>query len=73
MCALTASVSPVMALVSPGPWWTLQTPTLPVTRAQESAMVTAAVSWRAQCQAAPRSSTRWRTSWKLPLPTSPKS
>ena len=30
---LAASVSPVMALVSPGPWWTLHTASRPDTRA----------------------------------------
>ena len=31
--ALAASVSPVIAFVKPGPWWTVQTPTRPLTRA----------------------------------------
>ena len=30
---LAASVSPVSMFVKPGPWWTLQTPTRPLTRA----------------------------------------
>ena len=30
---LAASVSPVMVLVSPGPWCTLHTPTRPLARA----------------------------------------
>ena len=30
---LAASVSPVSAFVKPGPWWTLHTPTRPLTRA----------------------------------------
>ncbi|SFJ04158.1 hypothetical protein SAMN05216275_106110 [Streptosporangium canum] len=30
---LAASVMPVIALVSPGPWWTLSTPTRPPVRA----------------------------------------
>ncbi|WP_344904504.1 hypothetical protein [Streptosporangium longisporum] len=30
---LAASVTPVIALVSPGPWWTLSTPTRPLRRA----------------------------------------
>ncbi len=30
---LAASVSPVTVLVTPGPWWTVQTPTRPLSRA----------------------------------------
>ena len=30
---LAASAMPVIALVSPGPWWTLSTPTRPLSRA----------------------------------------
>ncbi len=44
---LTASVSPVTALVSPGPWCRLQIPTLPLTRAYPSAMQIAPSSRRA--------------------------
>ena len=44
---LTASVSPVTVLVSPGPWCTLQMPTLPLTRAYPSAMQIAPSSRRA--------------------------
>ena len=43
---LAASASAVRVLVSPGPWWTLATPTRPLTRAQPSAMQTAPPSWR---------------------------
>src|SRR5207302_1462451 len=41
---LAASAKPVMALVRPGPWCVVQTPSRPVTRAYASAIVTAAIS-----------------------------
>src|SRR5262249_57089757 len=43
---LAASVMPVSALVSPGPWCTLKIPTRPVSRAQASAAQAAPHSWR---------------------------
>ncbi len=48
-----ASVRPVIALVSPGPWCTVQTPVSPLTRAYASAIVTAPGSWRAPTKVAP--------------------
>ena len=51
--ALAASVSPVSAFVKPGPWWTLHTPTRPLTRAYPSAMQIAPFSWRAWWNDAP--------------------
>jgi hypothetical protein len=42
-----ASASPVIMLVSPGPWCTLQIPVRPLTRAYPSAIVIAPFSWRA--------------------------
>ncbi len=46
--ALAASASAVSVFVSPGPWWTLATPTRPVVRAQPSAIATAPPSCRAE-------------------------
>ena len=68
---LAASASAVSVLVSPGPWCTVQTPVRPVTRAQPSAMLTAAPSCRAACSRAPRAVSATVTA-KLPLPTRPK-
>ena len=56
---LAASVRPVIALVKPGPWWTVQTPTRPLTRAYPSAMQIAPPSWRAWWNAAPASWRAW--------------
>ncbi len=44
---LAASVMPVVALVSPGPWCTDSTPSRPLTRAYPSAIITAPPSCRA--------------------------
>ena len=67
---LAASVIPVIALVSPGPWCTVSSPARPAVRAQPSAMPTAPPSCRAAMYRVP-----WLiialVSWKLPLPTTP--
>src|SRR5438128_5925522 len=68
---LAASVRPVMVLVNPGPWWTLQTPSRPLTRAYASAIATAPPSCRDAMNAAP-AATRELVTTKLPLPTRPK-
>ena len=65
---LAASVRAVIALVNPGPWWTVATPTSPETRAYPSAIDTAAVSCRAVTTATPAASMA-RVTTKLPLPT----
>ncbi len=44
--SIMALARPVTRLVAPGPLVAMQTPTLPVARAQPSAMWTAACSWR---------------------------
>ena len=44
---LAASVSPVIAFVSPGPWCTLHAASRPLTRAYPSVMQIAPPSWRA--------------------------
>src|SRR4051794_16755828 len=68
--ALTASVSPVIKFVRPGPWWTVHTPTRPVTRAHPSAIDTAPPSWRAAWKPAPPARSAL-ASTRLPLPTTP--
>src|SRR5438094_10519907 len=60
-----------MVLVNPGPWWTLQTPSRPLTRAYASAIATAPPSCRDAMNAAP-AATRELVTTKLPLPTRPK-
>src|SRR5215831_14343896 len=67
---LAASVMPVSALVSPGPWCTLKIPTRPVSRAQASAAQAAPHSWRVATKVAPFAM-RALVTWKLPLPTRP--
>ncbi len=67
---LAASVMPVIALVSPGPWCTLSRPVRPAVRAQPSAMLAAPPSCRAAMYRAPWL-TRALVTWKLPLPTTP--
>ncbi len=69
--ALAASVSPVSAFVNPGPWWTLHTPTRPLTRAYPSAMQIAPFSWRAWWNAAPAACSAC-VARKFPLPSTPK-
>ena len=69
--ALAASVRPVIAFVSPGPWCTVATPSAPLTRACASAMQTAPFSWRAATKRAPWPC-RLVVTVKLPLPTTPK-
>jgi hypothetical protein len=68
---LAASVSPVSALVTPGPWCTLSTASLPDTRAYPSAMLAAPPSCAAGTNRAPAATSAFVT-WKLPLPTTPK-
>ena len=68
---LAASVMPVIALVSPHPWWTLTTATRPLTRAKASAIVAAPPSCRAATNRAPAATSALVT-WKFPLPTTPK-
>ena len=68
---LAASASAVSVFVSPGPWWTLATPTRPLTRAHPSAMLTAPLSWREDAKRAPRAASALVTR-RLPLPRSPK-
>ncbi len=65
-----ASVMPVMALVSPQPWWTVTTAGRPVVRAQASAIVAAPLSCRAATNGTPAARSAFVT-WKLPLPTTP--
>ena len=71
MRAFAASVRPVIAFVSPGPWCTDTHPRFPLTRAWASAMQTAPFSWRAATNRAP-SACRLTVNVKLPLPTTPK-
>ena len=67
---LAASVRPVIALVSPGPWCTLQAASRPLTRAYPSAMHIAPVSWRADQKRAPASRSALVKA-RLPLPSRP--
>src|SRR5580704_16352306 len=67
---LAASVMPVTALVSPGPWCTLSRPVRPAVRAHPSAMAAAPPSCRAATYRAPWL-IRALVMWKLPLPTTP--
>ena len=67
---LAASLRPVIVFVSPGPWWTLTTPTRPVTRAYPSAMQTAPHSWREWWKRAPPLHSALVTI-RLPLPMTP--
>ncbi len=67
---LAASVMPVTALVSPGPWCTLSRPVRPAVRAHPSAMQAAPPSCRAAMYRAPWL-IRALVRWKLPLPTTP--
>src|SRR5689334_7699982 len=67
---LAASVMPVIALVSPGPWCTDRIPGRPVPRAQASAAHAAPHSCLAATNRAPLAIRAFVT-WKLPLPTSP--
>ena len=67
---LAASVIPVMALVSPGPWCSDRTPGRPLIRAQASAITAAPPSCRAARYRAPRA-IRALVTLKLPLPTTP--
>ena len=67
---LAASVMPVVALVSPGPWCTDRIPGRPVPRAQASAAHAAPHSCLAATNRAPLA-IRALVTWKLPLPTSP--
>jgi hypothetical protein len=66
-----ASVSPVIAFVSPGPWCTLHAVRRPLTRAYPSAMQIAPFSCRAATNGTPASRSALVTS-RLPLPITPK-
>ena len=65
-----ASVIPVTALVSPGPWCTDKTVTNPLVRAKASAMLAAPPSCRAATNGTP-AARRALVMAKLPLPTTP--
>src|SRR5262245_23332873 len=66
-----ASVMPVIALVTPGPWCTETTASRPEIRPYASAMQAAPFSWAAATNRAPAATIAFVT-WKLPLPTTPK-
>ena len=65
-----ASVTPVSALVTPGPWCTVSAVNRPETRAKPSAMLAAPPSCAAATYRAPAATIALVT-WKLPLPTTP--
>ncbi len=67
---LAASPIPVIALLSPQPWWVLTTPTNPDIREYASAMVAAPPSCRAAVNGTPARRRALVTS-KFPLPTTP--
>ena len=67
---LAASVIPVSAFVTPGPWCTESTPSRPDTRAYASAIVAAPASCTAGTNRAPAATSALVT-WKLPLPIRP--
>ncbi len=64
--------SEVVMRVMPGPWVTLQTPILPVARAQPSAMVSAAPSSRASTFSMPGTFDITAAQFMLPSPRRPK-
>jgi len=68
---LAASVRPVIVLVRPGPWWTEQAATWPLTRPKASAIVIAPPSCREAAKDAPASTIATVMS-KFPLPITPK-